>query len=204
MKSFFSAAAILISLTLSGGAQAQLFEEETVTALNEQVETLRTQLANVNDFLETNRSKVAEQEFLIQNAPGLAQQIIDDLNTMIAAFDTESDYYASIQFAKKDIRAKIDQYRASQSEVQQKAAEKLREQLQKFEEIDTRRDALIGRALAATRSLDIQKEDLEALIIVKAYTELGNVFTQMLDEVENAVAEAEKMNEDLTKVIQPE
>lgn len=188
----------LVAALCATAPSAQGLAEVTISTLSQQVEVLRTQLGASLVVIADNRQRVDEIDYIIANAPAVTEQMIADLQTLVDSFSTESAYYQSIQSAREDIGARIDRYRASPSEIQKQAAETLAIRLEEFEAIDQRRDELVGRALASMRGLSISKDDLEALIVVEAYTDLRDVFTEMLDSYEQAVVEAEGMNTQLS------
>lgn len=192
-----TALATVLTLSLAAPAQAQLIADETVQTLSQQVAALRETLSTTTEMVTSNQERVNELEYVAQNASAVTDEMMADMQALIDAFNTESDYFATIQAAKIDIKTKIDEFREG-TDAQKRAAEILRERLAEFETIDDRRDDLVGRAMAVHRNLAVQKLDLEALLIVEAYTEMSKLFTQMLDEVEVAVEEAEQVNDSLT------
>lgn len=188
------AAAVFLAMMLTSlTANAQVINKDTLSSLQERVRALQDSIEASNIVIEESRPRIQELEYIRDNATEITEKMISDMQNMVDTFKAGSEYHESIQTAKVDIQERVDKYREG-TKNQKLAAAKLGERLADFDAIDDRRDALVGRALASIRGLEIQREDLEALLIVEVYDEMAIVFTEMLDGFEDTVNEAEAMN----------
>lgn len=194
-----TAAAALIATSLGSGAFAQALQPDTVTGLASQVSALRASLDDSKAFIEAQRPRVEELEYIRDNSAQITDEMIADLQEQIDFYKAGSEYHTSIQTAKTDLQARIDKW-SQGSDAQKRAAEILTGTLGEFDALDVRRDDLVGRALSAKGGLELARDDIEALLVVEAYQELSVIFTDMLDSFEQNVSDAEALNSALIDV----
>ena len=174
-------AAASMAVASAGFAQAQGIAPETVTKLAEEVAALRTQIAASNEFASKGADILTKQKALIDNAPADTEKMIADLESLIDKFKVGSPTANLVQQSMQDMKLQIDKFRAG-SEVQKKAADKIRDALASVEASDKDRDRLVGEAMAAVTKLRASKDDLIALQIAGAYTEMADVYRGMLND----------------------
>jgi len=198
MKKLFFVLTIIFGL-LTGAAFAQAISSETLDELKARIDTLREKISNAQLVINESKPRIGELEYMIENAGPIAEKMVADLQELVEQYKTGSDIERSLQKAKDDIKINIDRFREG-SEVQQRAAERLRGSLKTFEDIDDRRDQLVGRAMAEVRSLSARRDDIEAIVIAEAYEELAGVYEGMLNGFETTVVEAEGISQAISDV----
>jgi len=188
------------SLSVTG----QVIDQGTLDALKAEVLELRQRLDEASSTLESGKAIVNDQKRIIDEAPQIAQDMIDDLEGLVEEFRVGSEVHSGIQEAKEDLGRRIDEWRESDSEIRREAADDLRKELDRLEATDGQRDQYVGKAMAEIRRLNAQKADLEAIIVVGAYQTLVDEYAQMVDGFAVAVDSATQLNDQISGSVDPQ
>lgn len=160
--------------------------------------TLPDKVKELNAYLKETKLRIKsydkEIKSLTKNTsnPGkVADKMIKDFDDIIQYYNEKSEFAVILTKEIKKISTDIAKYSKREDEFFKNIIKGFKENLTSFKNSEDRRRLLVASAIKAKRGLENMKEKIALAVKAKAYNQLANVYTSMMNDLEEAVGKAE-------------